>query len=262
MTILMYRFVRRRGLSIVPMILNPGFHHGMANYLMHPPPGVPTKTYNVFAEHYKYNETDVMSVMPPDTVNIATIRQPLTQLKSVFPEFALVKKFEADDPDPVRTYLQNITRFGKNGLFGTKSLQLHEFGLEMEDIDNIDVIMKWIAYADEKFQSVIIAEYFEESMVLTKRKLCWDMQDIIYMTIRNRNYKHKSTLIEWDLIQKRQEFSKGDYLLYEYFVSKLFKNIGQEKYFWEEVGVYRTIQKKVSHNDSIVCQMLSWRTKN
>ena len=39
------------------------------------------KSYHYFANHYIYNETELKLVMHPDTVYIATMRNPLAQLR-------------------------------------------------------------------------------------------------------------------------------------------------------------------------------------
>ena len=83
---------------------------------MHAPPGVEEVQGRIFADHYFYSETDVSRMLPADTAKIASIRYPLSQMRAAMVEFGHTKMFAKSDPDPVRTYLSDIKRWGPYGL--------------------------------------------------------------------------------------------------------------------------------------------------
>ena len=47
-----------------------------------------------------------------------------------------------------------------------------------------------IMFYESEFDLVLLAERFDESLVVMKEVLCWDLQDIMYLKVRN----HISTL--------------------------------------------------------------------
>ena len=76
----------------------------------------------------------------------------------------------------------------------------------------------------------MIAEMFDESLILLKDQLCWNLQDILYIKMNERTGKHISTMT-----QKTREILKhwlwADYQLYDIFKEKLeesLKNLNQE----------------------------------
>lgn len=59
-----------------------------------------------------------------------------------------------------------------------KNQQLWDLGtthVEMEDPDTVD---DKISKYDSEFDLVMIAEYFDESLVLLAQLLCWDLSDV------------------------------------------------------------------------------------
>ena len=43
----------------------------------------------------------------------------------------------------------------------------------------------------EKIDLVLIMEYFDESLVLLKRELCWDLDDVVYFKLNQRSQEYK-----------------------------------------------------------------------
>ena len=43
-----------------------------------------------------------------------------------------------------------------------------------------------IMFYESEFDLVLLAERFDESLVVMKEVLCWDLQDIMYLKVRNR----------------------------------------------------------------------------
>ncbi|KAI8512422.1 hypothetical protein Bbelb_090610 [Branchiostoma belcheri] len=57
-------------------------------------------------------------------------------------------------------------------------------------------------------------EYFDESLVLLKRLMCWTLQDIVYFKRTNvRNHRHEEIQLPPDLQQAHREWSFVDYAL-------------------------------------------------
>lgn len=53
------------------------------------------------------------------------------------------------------------------------------------------MIKKHIDELAEKIDLVLIMEYFDESLVLLKRELCWDLDDVVYFKLNKRSQEYK-----------------------------------------------------------------------
>ena len=92
----------------------------------------------------------------------------------------------------------------------------------------------------------MIAEYFDESLVILRRKFCWRFQDIIYTILRQRKYKNKNSIPSDTQLANHQRVSPVDYEMYNYFVEQLMRNIAAHKEsFHNELYVFKMIKENV-----------------
>lgn len=56
-----------------------------------------------------------------------------------------------------------------------------DFGLWIIDYYKIEVVCDVILDIDDKFILVLIYEYLDELLVLMKWKLCWELDDVLYL---------------------------------------------------------------------------------
>merc|ERR1712168_23455 len=138
----------------------------------------------------------------------------------------------------------------------TKSFQMQTFGLKKSQLDNETSIRNMIKHIDEMYSLVIINEYFDESLLLLRRKFCWDIKDIIYIPLRARHYQGKNKKLDEHLKKIHEDRSKADYTLYEYFKRKLEKQIKIEPYFSYELENYQQILKEVTSFCEIIQSFL------
>ena len=110
----------------------------------------------------------------------------------------------------------------------------------------------------QNFTVIMINEYFDESLVLIKNILKWDMRDILYKSknIANRYYFNTSKDIERDKTREQllRKHSPYDYMLYEKSLEKFHRQKESIVDFDQQVKQFREINKLVN----------SWcyRTKN
>ena len=69
--------------------------------------------------------------------------------------------------------------FGKNQL-------LWDLGMKSEFMPNKSEVMKYIKELDKQFDLVLIAEYFDESLILLDELLCWPYKDLTYLKQNER----------------------------------------------------------------------------
>ena len=63
---------------------------------------------------------------------------------------------------------------------------------------NSKAIKEYVEFLEEEFDLVLIADYFDESVVLMKRLLCWELDDVLFVKTNERLDKDKATDISDD----------------------------------------------------------------
>jgi len=89
---------------------------------------------------------------------------------------------------------------------------------------------------DKNFHLVMITEYFDESLILLAKLLCWDFKELTFEKL-NEGYRRKPKLPSKAKAILKQLLSK-EYELYDYFKSKFLKLLRQ-------FGHQRMEEKKV-----------------
>ena len=116
-------------------------------------------------------------------------------------------------------------------------------GLSPKNFENNAEIKKFLDNVTSEFLHKIIFEYLDESLIVLRRKLCWEISDILYLPLRVKNYTYKHQPLDPKLLKMLQNWSHADFLLYKTFNETLWKDItiyGPD--FWQELEFYR-IQK-------------------
>ena len=229
--------------------------------------------YNLLVEHAIYNGTFMRKLMNPGSVFVTMIRQPLDLFVSTlhyFNVFELANVTAKHGMKAVQAYLRNIDRYESvykspaaapkrycipDGFSITKNLLSHCLGMPMgfppgrQNIkDDLDAVVRHIKNLDSEFLLVMIVEYFEESLVLLKRLMCWDVKDVLYHSSNLGSYRknissHQLTRSDRDL---HMRWSRVDYVLYGHFNRTFWRKVRlQGDGFRQEVLYFREVQQRV-----------------
>ena len=224
--------------------------------------------FDMFMEHILYNEEFVTKYLPPsDTFYLSSLRKPWERLESHLQYFyrqsnlkmnlGLSTKekltYSAQIISKVLTgenkeFIEKVS--GKNySIFTARNSQLLQHGFPPEKQDNSTYIRQFIDNLD--FDFVLITEYFDECLVLLKRKLCWGLEDILYVKLRNRKqYEFQPDNTKKDLIDKLElayrKWSQGDYILYDKMTLKFHQEYRAQKNIKDEVKNFKNVQRKVN----------------
>ena len=120
-----------------------------------------------------------------------------------------------------------------------RNQQLRQLGLPHDKQDDITFVKDYISKLE--FDLLLLTEYFDEGLVLMKRKLCWSLRDILHVSHRN-NSSTKSvnkTIVSIEEERRKiyQRWSSADYLLYH----------EANKTFWDQYSQYEDIQEETNH---------------
>ena len=97
---------------------------------------------------------------------------------------------------PLENFLQNATYFFdqmklKPVFTLLKNPALFDLGLDTKYHENLTVVENYIRFVKQEFDLVMLMEYFDESLVLLKRRFCWKMEDVLYFKLNERLDKEK-----------------------------------------------------------------------
>ncbi|CAI9735203.1 galactose-3-O-sulfotransferase 2-like [Octopus vulgaris] len=153
-------------------------------------------------------------------------------------------------------YLKNPVKYEsllKNqGFSYTNNRMSYDLGLKLSDFHSEAKISKHISDLDKDFHLVLIQEYFDISMILLKRKLCWQMKDMLYIE-RNVASSRNTPILTAEDTNRFKKWAKADYILYEHYL----------KVFWHKIRTEEDILSEVYHYQSLLYQTKKFcMTKN
>ena len=197
---------------------------------------------DIIASHLKFEPVILQKVLPADAAYITIIREPFKQFISAANYFHLFDEF----PDLFKAMAEpeNAREFWRN-------FMSQDLGYPTSEFSNATFIDIFIKYIDFKFDLVMIMEYFDESLILLRRTLCWGFQDILYLPVLPENPLEAPPIDAKEFSQShRQKFytwNAVDKALYNHFNVSLWHRIHMEgQSFHHELKEFRGLRSKVS----------------
>ena len=218
------------------------------NNTLPPPPG---KHYEVLCNHVVYERKAFHSYMPNDTFYIGILREPFEMFKSALNYLRPGYIFKIKAEIPATEFLKNPLKYEPKSVVRsvTNNRMAMEFGCSEETIKTKkpQLILDFIKQVDQDFGLVVIAEHFEESVVLMRRYLKWSTKDIIYIDKNVALKKNETALVGPYDRQMYKRFATVDYALYENFYRRLREQIRDEGLdFDDELLHFKEVRKMVS----------------
>lgn len=188
--------------------------------------------FNIMCNHMRFNAAEVAKVLPRDTFYITILRDPAELFESSFHYFGHVVPLTWTIPgeDTMAEFLRDPNHyFSKSGLnsFYLKNLLFFDFGQDNTLDPDDPHVEESIKAISERFHLVMLMEHFEESLILLKDTLCWEMDDVLFFKLNSRKESIVSKLTP-ELRAKALQWNAIDWKLYKYF----------NHTFWEKVEAY------------------------
>ncbi|KAM6360763.1 galactose-3-O-sulfotransferase 4 [Pluvialis apricaria] len=138
-------------------------------------PGGPP--FDIICHHMRFNLTEVQKVMPNDSFYFSIVRDPATLGESAFAYYRSVAPAFRRAPS-LAAFLASPGRFYEAGARGNhyaRNLQWFDFGLPPVAAagDREEEVAAALAGLERVFALVLLAEHFDESLVLLREALCW-----------------------------------------------------------------------------------------
>ncbi|XP_035670833.1 galactosylceramide sulfotransferase-like [Branchiostoma floridae] len=218
----------------------------------------PDEQYDALFNHLTYNKTWLRSKFPANTAYISIIREPSSQLTSAMHYYYLPQLLQMRGVNnPVNELLLNPWKYKHLSEVHfdfcnitwdpTRNFMSFDLGYPAEGAEDEEWARRYISELEADFTLVMLLEYLDESLVLLRRLMCWEMQDVFYVTKNNRTYSYKKSIPSNEQISNLRKWKAVDYLLYDTFNTSLWRKIAaQGSDFHEEVYYFREVNTNVN----------------
>uniref|UniRef100_A0A8C3Y571 G3ST4 sulfotransferase n=1 Tax=Catharus ustulatus TaxID=91951 RepID=A0A8C3Y571_CATUS len=188
----------------------------------------PGARFDILCHHMRFHLAEVQRVMPNDSFYFSIVRDPGTLGESAFSYFRAAAPAFRNSPS-LDAFLASPSRFFRPGIRGNhyaRNLQWFDFGLP--EPTNPEEIPKILARLERVFPLVLLAESFDESLVLLRHRLCWPRDSVDLFPHNSRGSRQVSPA----QIRRLRAWNSLDWALYSHF----------NRTFWrqaEEFGLER-----------------------
>ncbi|XP_068089385.1 galactose-3-O-sulfotransferase 2-like [Hyperolius riggenbachi] len=191
------------------------------------------KTFNIMCHHMHFKFTEVEKVMPSDTFYFTILRNPITQMESLFTYNKASEPFR--NAKSLEDFLKNSSAFyhaNARDSYVAKNLLTFDLGFDPNGLGTRKNLKLTWQTIDTIFDLVLITEYFDESLILLKEALCWSYEDILSFPLNKRSNTTKKAL-SLEAQDKVKSWNNLDWQIYVYFNNSFWKLV--EKFGWERM---------------------------
>ena len=230
--------------------------------------------YDILAVHVDaFNKVMFDQLLPHDKVNIAIVREPLDRMISAAYYFRDVWRVPYLRSIPKEHFIENLVdypeKYDKKDFSVTKNAMGKDFGfmVSLRESD-IDKIQDRLEFLDKEFRLVLVLERFDESLVLLKRYLGWQMSDIMYRSTNT----HQHALV--NLTEKQKINNKYtcflDYAIYDFFSKICADKVEAEgPGFKDEVSYFQGVLQQLeafcsqpgTETNNLIVKASEWNTE-
>ncbi|XP_077984611.1 galactosylceramide sulfotransferase-like [Glandiceps talaboti] len=212
--------------------------------------------YNIMASHILYNRP-AMEEIVLDAKYVTIIRSPYPRLKSAF-YFSGRDRGFPNSPNPFKEYIK--LRCDEFIQKGRRRLKLYLSRFRLQGSTDNTLLSSELRRLDKELDLVMLTEYYDESLVLLRKLMCWEFEDLVYIPMKvHAVYQPPITTDVVDMINK---FGTLDIKFYEYFNNTFWEKVrNYDGDFSADLEKFRTLQNDVSRqcvnwNESSFCELL------
>ena len=198
--------------------------------------------FDMMNNHLQYNREKQLAVTPNATF-IATLREPVNHFESAFAFFKIPDKLPKtvnSTENPLKNFFR-LQHDVQTKLFKGNHMRAY-FGMPKMNVH--DVIKK----IEDKFGLILITDYLDESLILMKNLLCWDLDDMLYISSHVRKASYRIP-ISPSLARKIERYNSEDKQLYDHFNKTLWEKVAQGgRQFQDDLKAFRLKKDEVTRN--------------
>ncbi|XP_053638147.2 galactosylceramide sulfotransferase-like [Cherax quadricarinatus] len=175
----------------------------------------PDGKYNMMVVHTRFNLHTLSQAMREDAVWVTIVREPVAQFESVWDFFDLQEFYKMTLETFAKLPYKAVMRKRKSRVFGVHQMFFDMGYSTVEDYEPGEMTQK-LKRLQNAFDLVMVAERYDESLVLLKNIMCWSTEDVTYLRINHRVHQKKRNMSE-ETREGLQRLNQADVRLYEFF---------------------------------------------
>ncbi|NXO30995.1 G3ST2 sulfotransferase, partial [Cisticola juncidis] len=223
-------------------------HHFLARFVQGFSPHSPRR-FNILCHHMRFLQPEVQKVVPGSAVYFSILRNPVQLMESSFvyykgaSAFSRVRSLEQFLSQPELYYDPS-----RGDRHYARNLITFDFGFNPDGDASPERVQLMLKAIEASFDFVLISEYFDESMVLLKEMLCWDLDSVVSFPLNSRDSRTRSTLPA-SAVERLKAWNRLDWEIYTHFNrtfwARIHRDIGGER-LRREVAVLRARQAELA----------------
>ncbi|XP_038621292.1 galactose-3-O-sulfotransferase 3 [Tachyglossus aculeatus] len=229
---ILFRFAERHNLTVA--LPHPSCDHqfcyprSFSARFVHPAT-VPAR---VLASHLRFNGPELRRLLPNDTVYVTIVREPGAMLESLFSYYnRYCPAFRRVPNASLEAFLREPGAYYRPGeryaMYAHNTLVYDLGGDNDRSPREPGYLAGLIRAAEEVFSLVMIAEYFDESLVLLRRLLAWDLEDVLYAKLNVRSPGSRRRVAPGALARAARAWNGLDAGLYDHFNATFWRRVAR-----------------------------------
>ncbi|KAL2079222.1 hypothetical protein ACEWY4_024966 [Coilia grayii] len=226
---ILFRFAERHNLTVAFPITVCGhqfcYPHPFSVRNVHPN----TKSPDVLTSHTRLNVSEMRRLMPNDTLYFTILREPAAMFESLFSYYSMhCLSFQRVPKGSIEEFLRQPQLYYRpeepDSCYARNTLTYDLGGDKDRPPGDGEYAKNFVAHVDAVFSLVMIAEHFDESLVLLRRLLNWEIEDLLYLKLNMRAQESRKPLAG-ALPAKIRAWNWLDAALYDHFNASLWRQL-------------------------------------
>ncbi|XP_061576778.1 galactose-3-O-sulfotransferase 3-like [Cololabis saira] len=184
---------------------------------------------NIITNHMHFSKTALQDLMPNNTIYVTIIREPTSMFESLFTYCRnICQSFKRVLNGSLEAFLNNPLNYYRpkehDSMYARNCLTFDLGGDKDRPPTDVAYAQAFVAEVERAFSLVMISDYFDESLVLLRHLLSWDLDDILYLKLNMRAASSKKSLTP-GLSAKIRVWNSIDTYLYDHFNASLWRKL-------------------------------------
>ncbi|CAK6440069.1 unnamed protein product [Pipistrellus nathusii] len=212
----------------------------------------PGACFNIICNHMRFHYDEVRGLVAPGAAFITVLRDPARLFESSFHYFGSVVPSTwrrlRGRADKLAAFLREPHRYydprGLNAHY-LRNLLFFDLGYDSGLDPRSPRVQEHILEVERRFHLVLLQEYFDESLVLLKELLCWQLEDVLYFRLNARRAPAAPRLSA-ELYRRATAWNVLDARLYRHFNASFWRRVdafGRERMRREVAALRRANER-------------------
>ncbi|KFP44126.1 Galactose-3-O-sulfotransferase 2, partial [Chlamydotis macqueenii] len=207
------------------------------------------RQFNILCHHMRFLQPEVQKVVSSSAIYFSILRNPVQLMESSFVYYKGTSAFSrAHSLEEFLSQPYHYYNPADSNSHYAKNLMTFDFGFNPDGEVSPERVQLMLKGIEESFDLLLISEYFDESMVLLKETLCWDLDSVVSFPLNIRDSSTKSPLSD-TIVEKIKDWNRLDWEIYTHFNrtfwERINRDIGQER-MQREVKALRERQAELA----------------